>query len=528
MLGDVRASVAVRVQKLSDPTILWSRAPSAALDLAEIAIRADPAGIDWAHADRYGGYGLDGNGGSGRSALYRGAYVKGIGRTPLIGRMADLEHSSGSAYFEEAVRETIYAEIFARELPWGAVRTSAIIDTGEDQYWGPAPGAEFQVLEERCVLLVREPLLRPAHFQRSIHFVSEEETTGEGDIKRVTHNLQVLSAHFGVSRIKQKFERFWSRWAEQCAYLFANRFIQLTPSTSNVTLDGRLVDFGAASAVPSWCSAVVVPGEAESGSDFSALTWFLQLFYLEHQDNVTIKGTEAWTQYAASLIGRCTQRYHLSLGIELLRLAGLRRATIEEWLAAPQNRQSLARAAETTSARYQRHFRQSIYEEDAFDFWDFPSFWDDRTPSNLQPLRVVADAVAIRARGEPVLARMRARCGSREAYFQETLRRRLHRQLPTARSGEALDAKPIDEIIRREVTLGRRDTNFEPVSDYLCGFAARGSQTFALFRQPDGKTYAIEESVRGVDGVAVSKERCPLPLQNGSIAGTSADVVHFL
>jgi len=528
LLSNEQASVPVRVARLERPVLCWSADVGLTdAEVSKVAVRIAEGGTDYAWADRYGGHGIGGNGGSGRAGLYSGVYLKGIGPTPLIGRTADRFHSSGGAYLEEAVRETIFGEIFDAELPWRAIRTKAIIDTLEDQIWDPDPNSNSPVPLERRVLIVRDALLRPAHLLRANHFAGEEDLVGARDVQRTLHNLQAVIENVGSARLEASLRTFWYRWADQCAYLYVNRLTQGPPTPSNIDLEGRLMDFGAASSLPDWCAAVVVPGEPENGYELPRLAAYIENFYAEHREPVLTNG-DSWFDYASALAAECTARYYRTLGVEILRLSGLRRKTIDAAITDPNRCDRLARAAAAACKRYLRRFRPTIDSDPASELWDFPSFWDDDAPYHLRPLRMVADEVAGRARGEPVRERMQARCRSRERLFRETFRRRLHESLPALKPGEPIDRGAVADIIQKEVTMARRDTCFEPRSDYLCGFAGAGSKRFALFRDPDGKAYAVEECRHGDRGQRASARRTRRAFSDGRIGDEPMEVVHLL
>ncbi len=234
---------------------------SCAYSVASAGEAVDAYGL----ADRYGGNNIGSNGGSGRAALIGHYHVKGVGRTPLIGFGVDEAHASGRAYLEECVRESILAEVCARDFPFGSVRTLAIIDTGKIQVWdtenGPKP--------EHCCLLVRRAFLRPAHIERAIQFNSGNPREGSVDAARVRATVQRLAqAIGGLEVLQQNLLVFLERWAKQ----LASSYVQCLPhggvSSSNVCLDGRLVDFGATAALPSLGRYWVAGGDNPSGEEY--------------------------------------------------------------------------------------------------------------------------------------------------------------------------------------------------------------------------------------------------------------------
>lgn len=522
------ASVPIHVARLPDAAVAWPDPdqPTQALILAA-AVRMHDEGREVAWADRYGGAGIGGNGGSGRAGLFGGVYVKGIGPTPLIGRTTNKHHVSGGAYLEEAVRETIFAELLARELPWGAVRTMAIIDTLEDEHWAVDPESDFPIASERRVLLIREPVLRLAHLQRAIHFTPEESPIAGVDVRRVNHNRAVLAAEWGAG-FEAHLRQFWLRWCDQAAYLYVWRLTQGAPSTSNIAFDGRLLDFGAASALPDWCAAVVFSGAPENGFEFQQIAQFLHAFYSEHRDGQLTAG-EPWDIYAARLTAECRSRYLARTGAEMLRLAGLRRRTIEATFRTPERLQRLEDAVTRAIGWYLRQFRITIETDSSSGLWDFPKFWDEQPPLHLRRLRSLAAEVASASRGEPIRERMRVRCKPRAHLSREIFRRSLHRRFAGVMSGKRVDSKLVADIILRETMLARRDTPVEPATDVLHGFAAIDSATYALFRRPDGTSYAVnEQPASAPTGTQSSLEVCLPWTDDGAVAGKSVEIFHLL
>lgn len=285
VLDAANGHVAVPLARLREATVLWLNVAEAESDPAWGRLDADPdayaahllASCAWriaaagetpertGIADRYGGGAIGTNGGSGRAAIIDGYCVKGVGRTPLIGRDVDVGHASGGAYLEECVRESVLAEILHRELPYGVVRTLAIIATGVTQVWqtptGPKP--------ERCCLLVRRAFLRPAHLERAPYYRGVEALPGLADAHRVRRTIAALeSLAGGTEALQARLTDGFSRWSRQLAATYLLCLPHGGVSSSNVTLDGRLLDFGATAAVPSLARYWVASGHHPSGEEY--------------------------------------------------------------------------------------------------------------------------------------------------------------------------------------------------------------------------------------------------------------------
>lgn len=219
------------------------------------------------HADRYGGSGIGHNGGSGRAVTWNGYHLKGVGRTPLVSALTPPSHAAGGAYLEEAVRETIFAELAAALLPHGAVPTLAIIDLGLVQDWQ----TDWSPRLERRVVMVRPAFLRPAHFERAVGFVAADPDAARQDVARVVAMFAALQSGLGSDAVPAIFERLGQRWAAQLAHGFIHQFSHGNDTSSNIALDGRLVDFGAATFVPSWARVASTRHPVGLNERFSAL-----------------------------------------------------------------------------------------------------------------------------------------------------------------------------------------------------------------------------------------------------------------
>jgi hypothetical protein len=206
------------------------------------------------YADRYGGTGGAAHGGSGRCGSKDGFIAKGIGKTPLVTEHVDIYHKNGRMSVDEAIREAINAEIAQRELPWGAVPTVAIIDAGFDFPYGEK--AELR----RAAIVVRPSFIRPAHFERSIFFGAGgyRDSAQFLDAQRVRDATRAAVA---APALYPSLLEMFRRFAQQIGTARAHRLWQGRFLSSNVSIDGALVDFGSFRAVPNWRRTVGLAGE---------------------------------------------------------------------------------------------------------------------------------------------------------------------------------------------------------------------------------------------------------------------------
>ena len=205
------------------------------------------------HADRYGGgNGFSVHGGSGRVATIGAFQVKGVGLTPLAGMTQDWGHSHGCAWLEEAIREAIYAEIVAAEFPFGALPVVAILDTGIRRH-------QQRTTSGVRALLIRPCAVRLAHLERAPLFI--QTSRGEGtdqlsDVRRtrdaIRHMTSPSEAGLGDLRLSMR------KLGAQIAFGQVSRLHNGGYFSSNLSIDGKLLDFGGMRALPNWAQAKVL------------------------------------------------------------------------------------------------------------------------------------------------------------------------------------------------------------------------------------------------------------------------------
>lgn len=212
------------------------------------------------HAERYGGSGIQRNGGGARCGFDGHYQVKGIGANPLVGEGSDQCHSNGALSACQAIYEALWSEVLAETLPHGAVRTRAVLLIEND-----ADTATEKIDNaSRRALLVREPVIRPAHFERAPWFRPKPEfdTQLMHDAQRVKSVIRMLPASLpsppaGFSDEAGRdlplyciegLGELARRLARQMAFC-RTHFLRLTTSPSNIAIDGRLMDFNGLSSL---------------------------------------------------------------------------------------------------------------------------------------------------------------------------------------------------------------------------------------------------------------------------------------
>jgi len=205
-------------------------------------------------AERYGGSGLQRNGGGARCGFDGQYQVKGIGANPLVGEGTDRHHSNGALTANQAVYEALWGEILTQSLPYGAVRTRAVLLTENyiDLQFERVTG------NSRRALLVREPVIRPAHFERAPYFRPQTEYARllmhdanrvRWVIRQLPASLPTPSTGFSIEALRDPRQycleglcELTRRQAKQMAFC-QTRFLMLTTSPSNIAIDGRVLDF---------------------------------------------------------------------------------------------------------------------------------------------------------------------------------------------------------------------------------------------------------------------------------------------
>ncbi len=436
-------------------------------------------------ADRYGGEGSGGHGGSGRAAILGTYHVKGIGPTPLIGQGASIYHRDGLASLDECALEAVYSEVIAQEFPHGAVPTLAIIDTRSVS--AVARGDEPTPRHRRCALLVRPCFLRPAHFERAVNYSADGPHAGSRDAARVRSMFELAIATYGRATLRESYETLWRKWAEQLGYGFVHRLAHGAPSTSNLCFDGRLVDFGSTTAIPTWARVVNTCSRITYGEESQAVTAAirsLSYFFGRYLDP-----TFAEAGMVAATIQRALFAYEQAVLIEFLRVFGMSRADASNVVA--QDERGVAKVI----AGIRRHFRRE--KLDGLGRMPVPKLpsdiarvWTDDVPPHLQPAReLLRRAIASNRQSEAAqVCRFRAR--PREALYRQELLNRIARTVDESDGSSVA----VSRTIRDCIAAGRRDCAFEPENAVPLGFACGPNGGLALFKcLLSGQPFALTE-----------------------------------
>jgi len=437
------------------------------LDQCAFALAKDPVATGTkviATADRYGGMGIGCNGGSGRAAYVNGYYVKGIGATPLVGKLSDRVHSTGHCELQECIREAVLSECVDAEFPHGAVPVLAIIGTGvfEERIVEAgiasesAPHAQdASDLTELC-LLVRPAFVRPAHFDRAANFLSDLPKQGFQDAQRVKAMVQAAKGLWGAVGFKQALRQLHIRWAEQLAHGYVHRFCHGAPSPSNVALDGRLLDFGATSTLPSWARVHTVFGGPATGQELPVMLRALQsmLQQVAHQcPELAIKPEDM-----ADMAQAAAQTYAQSVPVQLLRILGLSRLQAKHVLRGDTEKlihRGLNRLLMHYAVEYFNTFEATPQPRVA---WQVSDFWTgvlDPVAPGLREQLTLSLLEGTAPEHAPTMAAVLARnakyAATRPMLFRENLRHAIQTAVKDMQRTGQLDHDSLDAFIQDQV-----------------------------------------------------------------------------
>lgn len=292
-------------------------------------VRAESKGLnDWSQiktfmAERYGGDGIARNGGGGRCGFDGVWQLKGLGPNQLVDPNADIFDRDGNQCLQTALNESIWAEIVHVALPYGAIRTVAILNTGlAYEKYGQA---------KTRGLIVREPAVRPAHFIRAIYFKQKHiETLGE-DAQRVKAAIRKLvdflpgSGDMSKSstpheRLERGLLELAGRYAEQFAAARAKHISHNNVSESNIALNGAWLDLSGARLFTHTVSGDRLNIERFNAEYAHAIHSLESLcYYLSKYSVLTL---EASAQIYKTVIKHFTQQYHKYLGLYEVAQAG--------------------------------------------------------------------------------------------------------------------------------------------------------------------------------------------------------------
>ncbi|WP_340642542.1 protein adenylyltransferase SelO family protein [Photobacterium damselae] len=250
-------------------------------------------------ADRYGSRHEVCNGGSARCGFDGCFQIKGIGLTPLLAQNMSRSHSNGKLFLDEAISEAIWGEICHKHLPFGAIRTLAIIKTNIKEVFLYSDNKPMKP----CALVIREFATRPAHFERSTFFWPSQENMHlrNNDADRVKEAISILPNILKLTESEkpcgkilfQCLKKMILSIAKQIAYSRVKGIPHGSLTSSNISVDGRFLDFGTITAVPDFGNYILSRGVGSVWDDHQLiLNWLQNLFdtlnkYKSYEENIS-------------------------------------------------------------------------------------------------------------------------------------------------------------------------------------------------------------------------------------------------
>lgn len=274
-------------------------------------------------ADQYGSRHETCNGGSARCGLNGYFQIKGIGRNPLVAANMSESHSHGKLFIDEAISEAIWGEICHQHLPYGAIRTLAIIKTNTKHKFGYLD----DVPDKHCALAIREVSVRPAHFERCTFFWPQESYSylRDNDANRVRKAVPYLSKLLlgGTEDVflGDALNKMIDRLACQIAASRVKGIPHGSLTSSNISVDGRFLDFGTITAVPDFGNYVLANGVGAVWDDHELIeSWLINFIdTLNHysEGELTTSQVREYSSEFSRLLDEYENKFLLiELGVE--------------------------------------------------------------------------------------------------------------------------------------------------------------------------------------------------------------------
>ncbi|MDK9758436.1 YdiU family protein [Vibrio sp. D173a] len=245
-------------------------------------------------ADQYGSRHEVCNGGSARCGLNGFFQVKGIGRNPLVAVNISESHSHGKLFIDEAISEAIWGELCHKHLPYGAIRTLAIIKTNTKHKFGYLDDEP----NKHCALTIRELSVRPAHFERCTFFWPEESYRHlrDNDANRVRMAAPYFSSLLLGENVNAPLGDALNIMIDRLACQIAASRVKGIPhgslTSSNISVDGRFLDFGTMTAVPDFGNYVLANGVGAVWDDHELIeSWLVN--FIDTLNHYSLSGLTA-------------------------------------------------------------------------------------------------------------------------------------------------------------------------------------------------------------------------------------------
>lgn len=264
-------------------------------------------------AERYGSTGASPNGGGGRAGLTAGFCVKGVGRTPLIGRRADWTHSHGCLFLEEALREALISQELSRIHP--TLPSVAVIDVGISLDYRD----ENSRIRSRRGLLVRPIAVRLAHLERAVFFkpVSAVGMDQVDDAHRTRLFVEwFMERACSCEQSSSQLASLFRCLAATVALSHAHRIFHGGLYSANATLTGELLDFGGTRILGDWKRVSFSNNDVAFGDELTQLRQILKsvCFYISKYSHWIIHQTvetRIWIESLKSYSRACEREVRI-------------------------------------------------------------------------------------------------------------------------------------------------------------------------------------------------------------------------
>ncbi|TDF39688.1 hypothetical protein EYS14_09285 [Alteromonadaceae bacterium M269] len=201
--------------------------------------------------ERYGGWGSDGHGGGGRSAVLGDVQIKGCGVTPLAGKVDNVNYTHGKLTLADGAYEILYSSVLDKVLPMGTAECLALLYTGEESAFEYSREGE-DLKPTHGALLVRRNIQRPANFLpvRSYKVNEEFIKVIGSDTDRLRRINRELGDKFkSRSAFIQYLGIFLANSANQFAFARVAGIFHGGLSHSNLSSNGQWLDLSTATFV---------------------------------------------------------------------------------------------------------------------------------------------------------------------------------------------------------------------------------------------------------------------------------------
>lgn len=278
-----------------------------------------------ADVDAYGGLGMNGNFGSGRAAIVtingKSFQIKGSGRTMMVNARSDQYHRSGASVIREGIWEAAWSQLLAKEMPYGAYQTLAVLATGSQ---ATLHGHNF----DPRVTIIREDPVRPAHFLLNPDgMVVQPEEEKARVTEAMKHIVDALPKPAGYKSQGRQADfvvginEMIDRQAIQHGYAWAHSLFHGGTSPSNTGLDGRMLDFGSYSAFDGYPRARVMDEDGFMGDTEIYKRDFIRDSYASLEQTLPMD-LKSVLPPVADLEKRFDENFERTRAKEMLRLAG--------------------------------------------------------------------------------------------------------------------------------------------------------------------------------------------------------------